>query len=88
MATALILFALGVDEETILNDYLLSNKYLEPKYIPIKLKYPSIAPALEVKKEFIQAGLQKIKDEYGNIEDYLQKVLAVDLERMREMYLD
>jgi protein-tyrosine phosphatase len=88
MATALILFSLGVDEETVLNDYLLSNKYLEAKYAPVKAKYPSMAPAYEVKKEFIQAGLQKIKAEHGSIENYLQKVLDVDIQKMRELYLD
>jgi protein-tyrosine phosphatase len=88
MATALILFALGVEEETILNDYLLSNTYLEPKYALMKANYPAMAPALEAKKEFILAGLQKIEDEHGSIESYLQKVLDVDVHKMRELYLD
>ena len=88
MGTALLLFALGVDEQSILEDYLLSNVYLEVKYAPLKTLYPAIATALEVKAEFILAGLQKIKDDYGTIENYLEKALEVDIAKMQKMYLD
>jgi len=87
MATALILYSLGVDEDTIMNDYLLSNVYLKDKYAPMKERFPQLAPMLSVKAEYLQAGLDKIKEEYGTIENYLVKVLDVDISRMKEMYL-
>ena len=88
MGTALLLFALGVDEQSIIDDYLLSNVYLDAKYAPLKALYPAIATAFEVKAEFISAGLQKIKEEHGTIENYLEKVLEVDIAKLQKMYLE
>ncbi|MDR2918416.1 MAG: tyrosine-protein phosphatase [Tannerella sp.] len=87
MGTALFLFALGVDEETILNDYLLSNKYIKEKYAKYTAQHPSLEPLFSVKPEYLKAGIKKIKDEYGSIDNYLDKVLKVDREKLKEMYL-
>lgn len=87
LATALILYSLGVDEDTIMEDYLLSNVYLKDKYAPMKERFPQLAPMLSVKSEYLQAGLNKIKEEYGTVENYLVKVLGVDINRMKDMYL-
>lgn len=87
MGTALIFYALGVDEETIIQDYLASNYYLGDKYAPMKAKYPNLAPLLEVRSNYLQAGLNKIKEEYGSIDAFLTDVLKVDIVKMKEMYL-
>ena len=87
MGAALVLSALGVDEQTILKDYLLSNTYLANKYAGLKSQYPTISSLFEVKPEFLQAGLDKIKKDHGSVENYLTKVLGVDIQKMREMYL-
>jgi len=87
MCAALVLSALGVDEETIMKDYLLSNVYLANKYAKLKAENPALSPLFEVKPEFLQAGLDKIKKEHGSIESYLINVLHVDINQMREMYL-
>lgn len=87
MAAALTLFALGVDEETIMADYLSSNAYLGEKYSEYTTKYPELKPLFEVKREYLQAGLQHIKSTHGSVEKYLEKELEVDLDKLRKMYL-
>lgn len=87
MAAALTLFALGVDEETIMKDYLSSNVYLGDKYREYIAKYPALRSLFEVKSEYIQAGIEWVKKEYGTVENYLGKVLHVDTEKLKVMYL-
>ncbi|WP_108822403.1 tyrosine-protein phosphatase [Dysgonomonas sp. Marseille-P4361] len=87
MGAALILSALGVDEQTIMKDYLLSNVYLANKYSKIKAENPNLSSLFEVKSEFLQAGLDRIKKDHGTVENYLTKVLNVDIAKMREIYL-
>lgn len=87
MAAALFLYSLGVDDETIMNDYLSSNIYLEKKYDFIKTTRPNFEPLFSVRSEYLQAGLDQIKKDHGSIENYLTKILNVDLQKMREMYL-
>ncbi|MDH6307131.1 protein-tyrosine phosphatase [Dysgonomonas sp. PFB1-18] len=88
MATALILFALGVDEETVMQDYLLSKIYLSDKYDAFIAKYPRAESIFTVKRMFLQAGINQIKRDHGSIMNYLTKVLKVDIARMRRLYLD
>ena len=87
MGAALFLFSLGVDEETILNDYLLSNTYLGDKYAPLIAKYPDMKPLFVVKPEFLKAGIEQMKKDHGSVENYLTKVLNVDLQKMKDLYL-
>ena len=87
MAAALILYALGVDESTILEDYMTSNDYLGDKYAPLKESNPNITPLLEVDRKYLEAGLAKIKTDYGSIDSFLTDVLAVDIARMKQKYL-
>ena len=88
MAAAFILFALGVDEETVMEDYLLSNKYLEGKYVHIIAQYPQLKPAFGVKREYLEIALNQIKQDHGSIENYLQNILNVDILQFRKMYLE
>lgn len=87
MAAALILYALGVDEETIIDDYLASNYYLADKYAPMKKQYPNMAALFEVRPNYIKAGLEQIKKDHISIDNYLKNVLEVDVDKMKQMYL-
>lgn len=87
MAAALILYALGVDEVQIMEDYLLSNKYIGAKYAKYVEQYPELKPLFEVKREYISAGINKIKADYNSVEKYLVDVLDVDIEKFRAIYL-
>lgn len=88
MATALILFSLGVSEKTIIHDYMLSKEYLADKYASIIEKYPKVEPLFTVKPEYLKAGIKQIKKEHGSIESFLVNILNVDIEKMRKLYLD
>lgn len=87
MATALILYALDVDEKTIMNDYLMSNKYIETKFADyIKIK-PQLKSLFSVKREFLQAGINKIKKDNGTVENFLTGKLNVDISKFRKIYV-
>lgn len=88
MAAALVLFSLGVDEETVMEDYLTSKIYLSDKYDAFVAKYPRAEPLFTVKRMFLQAGINQIKRDHGTVMNYLTKVLKVDIVRMRRLYLD
>lgn len=88
MAAALVLFALGVDEETVMEDYLMSKVYLSDKYDAFIAKYPRAESIFTVKRMFLQAGINQMKREHGSIMNFLTKVLKVDIIRMRRLYLD
>lgn len=88
MAAALFLSALGVDEETIMSNYLLSNTYLGDKYASFLADYPALEGMFVVRPEFIQAGLDRIKADHGSIDNYLTQVLNVDLEKIQKIYLE
>lgn len=80
LAAALILFSLGVDKQTIMEDYLTSEKCLEGKYRTESYFF-------KVSPKFLEAGIAKMEQLYGSVENYLSDVLQVDLEKMRDLYL-
>lgn len=87
IATALLLSALGVDEETILEDYLLSNSYLKDKYSAIIDKFPELRAMFEVKPHYIKGTFDEIKTRHGSVEQFLKNELHVDLQKLRTLYL-
>ena len=87
MAAALILYALGVEEDVIMQDYMMSKDFLKDKYSPIVNKYPKTAPMFTAKPEYLQAGINLIKKEFNSVENYLENVLDVDIEKMKKLYL-
>ena len=88
MAAALVLFSLGVDEETVMEDYLTSKIYLSDKYDAFIAKYPRAESIFTVKRMFLQAGINQIKRDHGSIMNFLTKELKVDIVRMRRLYLE
>lgn len=88
MAAALVLFALGVDEETVMEDYLASKIYLSDKYAAFIEKHPRAESIFTVKRMFLQAGINQIKRDHGSIMNFLTKELKVDIVRMRRIYLE
>ena len=88
MAAALVLYSLGVDEQTIMEDYLASKIYLSDKYDAFIAKYPRAESIFTVKKMFLQAGINQIKRDHGSVMNYLTKELKVDIVKMRRLYLE
>jgi len=83
---ALILSALGVNEETLVHDYLLTERYL-PIEIELKrvrdkyqLNLPDnvLRPMLEVRREYLRGALDAAQREFGSLDIYLHEGLGVD----------
>ncbi len=88
MVAALILFALGVDEETILEDYLLSNVVVDKKYATQIALCPSLRSLFETRPEYLQAALAKIRSDSGSVDRFLREKIGVDPKEMQKLYLD
>ena len=94
-ASALILLILGVPEETVIKDYLLSNEYRKSKNEEIikSIKMISNNPKhfellnmmLEVRREYIEASFKEIRDKYENIDKYLEVEYGLSKTKRREL---
>lgn len=100
LAAALILIALGVSKEIILEDYMLTNTYIKSNndrlmkpiisMLKDKESIDIFKALMGVKKEYILESFNTIKDNYGTIENYLNKEYGLDdekLNRLRDYYL-
>ena len=100
---ALILDVLGVSEEAIVDDYLLTNKYLPvDKDIERMSKEFSdhagepvseelLRPMVEVRPEYIRACFEEIKKRYESKEHFYESALCLDsgkVEKLKDHYLD
>lgn len=91
IGAALLLLAIDVPEETIIEDYLLSQEYFyEPneaykKSIKDIEKYPEVEYLLDalmgVRREYIEGFLSAIKDRYESIDEYLETEFGLTKEK-------
>jgi protein-tyrosine phosphatase len=99
---ALILDVLGVPEESIVEDYLLSNRYLDVEAEMQRLagqfhdasgrpvSEDVLRPLLEVRPEYIKACFDEIRRHYVSREHFYETALKLDrdnIERLRNRYL-
>lgn len=87
VATMLILTALGVDKTTIMADYMLSAKLVEPKYEKYVKMIGVIAPLVTVDEQYLNAAYDKIEEKYGSVTTFLTDALGVDIQKMKDLYL-
>lgn len=96
IVSALVLAALGVNEEVIMKDYRLSNDYFNiPKASKYAYKLPinsqeAITTIYSAKEDFLNAAKEQIEAEYGSIQAYLNKGIglsAEDIEQLRSILL-
>lgn len=97
IASALLLYTLGVDMEDIKNEYALSNYYRYETNLAFGDKMaqygisPEVAPLLMgVKPEYMDAIFGAIAQSYGSVDNYLETALGVDAEMkslLRAKYL-
>ena len=82
-STAIILMALGVPKQTVIDDYLATNDYTKEKNAKTlestaTLIDPALlTPLLEVRPEYIGASFDAVKQKYGTFGKYLTKGLRV-----------
>ncbi|MDX2163765.1 MAG: tyrosine-protein phosphatase [bacterium] len=100
IASALILLALGVPEEIVLQDYSLSNMFfssfrevMDKTITPIKrfgITVDDLRPLLTASPAVMKGALVYIYDRYGSLEGYLERagVTADDLARLKLLLLE
>ncbi|RGE46439.1 tyrosine-protein phosphatase [Comamonas testosteroni] len=91
-AAALLLTALGVDEEQIMEDYLLTNQYFKRPALSALGHMPDDAlDALwRVQPSYLMASVEVVRAQHGSVDNYLTQVLGVDSaarERLASLYL-
>jgi protein-tyrosine phosphatase len=90
-AAAIVLLALGVPRATVVDDYLFSNTCLADRHAAILARVSPrltdvepLRAMLEVRREYLEAGLDAIADDHGSIDTYLRDALALsDADRAR-----
>ena len=86
-AAALVLLSLGVPEETVFEDYLMTNRYRAdfqrfvlrwvPLYSFFRTDPDDLRPLLEARREYLQASFDAIDELHGSLDTYLADELGV-----------
>jgi protein-tyrosine phosphatase len=99
-AAAILLRALGVPQEVVLQDYQLTNQYLEKGYamaltlmrlVKGKTFSVSIGKFMQAHPEYLGAAFASIDQQYGSFDGYLSQGLGLakhDTERLGTVYLE
>lgn len=91
IVSALILAALGVNEDIIMEDYRLSNDYFN---IPTASKYAYRLPArsqeaittiFSAREDFLNAAKEEAERRYGDVETYLEKGIGLTKEEIKQL---
>lgn len=93
--SAIVLLALGVPEETIMEDYLLTNKFREEtdtgvlSAIEPKLKRSEdrdvVLALLQARREYLQAALDEIRSSFGSVDRYLEEAVGLTMASRRQL---
>jgi protein-tyrosine phosphatase len=86
-AAAAMLMLLGVDDELVMREYLLTNTELLPAEQPAIERFQAmggdpdlIRPCVGVAPEYLDAALDEMRKRYGTIEGYFSEGLKMDAE--------
>ncbi|MDZ4907294.1 hypothetical protein GNF64_16560 [Clostridium perfringens] len=98
IGSALVLLALGVPEETVIEDYLLTNVYRSNMNEALFKSLGNLLTDedskeifkvfMEVRKEYIESALNAIKERYGSIDEYLEKEYGFNKEKRARLQQD
>ena len=101
IASALLLYALGADEDLIREDYILSNAYYQNQIDSLVKKAEEmdcdenalreIKAVGGVNEEYLEAAFNSVKEEYGSVHAYLSNQLGVsdeDMKKLQDKYLE
>ena len=99
-AAAILLRMLGVPQETVTQDYLLTNQYLMTGYakslfllrlIKGKAFAATVGRFMEARSEYLVSAFDTVNRQYGSFDDYVFKALDLtkhDTERLKTLYLE
>ncbi len=102
MAAVLLLYALGADEETIMQDYLLTNDSYKDLIAESEAKAKELGlnedetkeftgTAAAVYEDFLNLAVDSVKTEYGSVENYLKDGLGLteeDIKTLQDKFLE
>lgn len=97
LVMALVMAAIDVPEQMILDDYILSNKYFDMRSIAtiaaaLPLESQDAITSMMISDErYLNSAFRLIKRRYGSINEYLEKELGVDeaaRNRLKKILLD
>lgn len=96
IVSALILSALNINNDDIMQDYCLSNKYFNIAQfshfaynLPIEYQ-EAVTTIFSAKQDFLNAAFQQIQNQYGNVNSYLEKGVGLTnskIKRLRSILL-
>ena len=92
---AILLRALGVDQATVMSDYLASNGYneqaVERMFLLIRLSSffqtdtSSLKPLFSVNPEYLETAFSTINRKYGSFENYLRSALQLTIDQQQQL---
>ena len=91
IAAALILSALGVNEDDIMDDYRLSNRYFD---IPAATSYAyqlptrsqeALTTVYSAREGFLDAAKDEVERTYGSVDDYLHRAVGLQKDEVRQL---
>jgi protein-tyrosine phosphatase len=99
IAAALVLYALGVDEKTIMQDYLATNYYRaaeNERMIKMMVKAYGMDETtarnmMAAREEYLQATFTAIKTQFNSIDNFLSQEIGLssnDIKKLKELYLE
>ena len=84
-AAAATLLFLGVDEEDVYRDYLLTNEQLLPALKPILshieeagIEFDLLRPVIGVDRSYLETAVDLMKERYGSIDGYMRDGLGLE----------
>lgn len=87
-AAAMFLASLGVSRGDIMRDYMLSVAGVVKKYSAFLEREPQRSSIVIVRPEYLGAAFDEIEAGFGTVENYLTVGLGVDLDKMREIFVE
>lgn len=87
LAAALILYALGADNDTIFADYLESDVQIRARLGVRMDAEPDRAPYMTIRRDYLETAFACI-EESGGMDHYLGVQLGADIPRLRSLYTE
>jgi protein-tyrosine phosphatase len=92
-AAAATLTLLGVSEEDVLADFLITNRHLLPALKPYFDRFASaggdpalLTPVLGVEPAYLQAAFDEMHNRFGSIESYFTEGLGIDADDQQSLH--
>jgi protein-tyrosine phosphatase len=98
-AAAILLRLLGVDQQSVFEDYLLSNRYIKVSIMQRIFVaftrgprvYKLLKPLLGVQRQWLEIAFDALDREWGNFQIYATKGLGLtpgDIQKLQDLYLE